>query len=147
MFVTFIVKPFSYSVIIVFIGSWPVAAMADEYPQCQHAPASLHLGTTFGLISLICQDHTRSDHQLGLLWKNSTKMLVKVEECPSFSSLMTCLLFIIESGLLCCQRVIYETTVKSPVQNGGKTFPVSIFISLDLGLKWCTTYSCDNVSW
>lgn len=48
------------------------------------------------------------------------------------SLLMICLLFITDFGLLCCQRVISETTVKNSMQDGGKTFPVSLYWSLDL---------------
>lgn len=43
-------------------------------PKC----TCLHLRTMLGLISLSCQDRIRSDHQLGILRKNSTKMDVKV---------------------------------------------------------------------
>lgn len=49
------------------------------------------------------------------------------------SLLMICLLFIIEFGLFCCQKVIYETIVKNSVQVGGKTFPIyNFYQSLDL---------------
>lgn len=73
------------SVIIVFPGSWLVAAVEDGYPRCQNASASSHLGLLLGCNQPNMPNHTRSHHQLGLLRKNSTKMLVKVEECTSFS--------------------------------------------------------------
>lgn len=42
----------------------------------------------------------------------------------------------------------YETTVKNPVQDGGKTSSnISLYQSLHPGLAWKTTCSCDTVSW